>query len=110
MKRSRIQQKLCKLMQKERIAIRSSKHEQPVYNFLKNIDFTFLPQCFLSKMHQEIEFLRQNYNSSVDENNVIQKKKDISLEFFLNYDIIFYTFQDIKDYLKNLSTGKSSFI
>ena len=41
MKRSEIQQKLCKLMQEEKIAIRSSKYEQLLYNFLKNIDFAF---------------------------------------------------------------------
>ena len=41
MKRSRIQEKLRNLMQEEKIAIRSSKYEQPLYNFLKNIDFAF---------------------------------------------------------------------
>ena len=51
---------------------RSSKSEQPLYNFLKNIDFVFFSlSCFLSKTHQEIEFLSQNYNSSVSENKVI---------------------------------------
>ena len=34
-----------------------------------------------------------------------QKKKDITLTFF-NHDIIFYTFRDIKHYLKNLSSRK----
>ena len=57
MKRSGIQQKLRKLCRKKKIAIRSSKYEQPLYNFFKNINFAFSLKCFLSKTHQEIEFL-----------------------------------------------------
>ena len=41
--RSRIQYKLCKLFRKKKIAIRSSKYEQPLYNFFKNINFAFSP-------------------------------------------------------------------
>ena len=44
-------------MYEEKIAIRPSKYEQPLYNFFKNIDFAFSLYCFLSKTHQEIEFL-----------------------------------------------------
>ena len=32
------------------------------------------------------------------------------MELFLNYDVIFYTFLDIKDYLKNLSTTQVVYI
>ena len=57
MKRSGISQKLRKLCRKKKIVIRSSKYDQPLYNFLKNISSPFSPYCFLSKTHQEIEFL-----------------------------------------------------
>ena len=39
----------------------------------------------------------------------LEKEKNIS-RAFLNYDVIFYTFQDIKDYLKKLSMRNASFI
>ena len=53
MKRNGIQQKLCKLGRKKKIATRSSKYNQSLYSFFKNINFVFR----VSKMHQEIEFL-----------------------------------------------------
>ena len=57
MKRSGIHWKLGKLCRKKKTAIRSSINEQPLYNCFKNINFAFSPYCFLSKTHQEIEFL-----------------------------------------------------
>ena len=57
MKRSGIHWKLGKLCRKKKTAIRSSINEQPLYNCFNNINFAFSPYCFLSKTHQEIEFL-----------------------------------------------------
>ena len=38
----------------------------------------------------------------MNEISYLEEEKHIS-KAFLNYDVIFYTFRDIKDYLKNLS-------
>ena len=38
------------------IITKSSKYEQPLYNFFKNMNFAFSPYYFWSKTNQEIEF------------------------------------------------------
>ena len=48
---------ITQAMKKEKIAIRSSKYEQPLYNCFKNINFAFSLYSLLSKTHHEIEFL-----------------------------------------------------
>ena len=55
-----------------------------------------------------VVFFKQNtsrYQVPLTELCYLEEERYIS-RAFLNYDVIFYTFQDIKDYLKNLSTRK----
>ena len=49
MKRGRIQLKLCKLCRKKKIAIKSSKYEQLLYIFFKNINFAFFSVVFFKQ-------------------------------------------------------------